>query len=72
MKQLKIRIFSNGMVQTETEGIKGRTCLNYVKVLEQLTGARAVDSDYTAEYYEQENVLGTETDSEIKAGTENE
>ena len=71
MKQLKIRIFSNGMVQTETEGIKGRACLNYVKVLEQLTGARAVDSDYTAEYYEQENVLGTETDSEIKAGTEN-
>ena len=58
MKQLKISIHPDGTVQAATEGIKGKACRDYVKVLEQLTGARAVDSEYTPEYYEQDNVIG--------------
>ncbi len=65
MKQLKIKIFPDGMVQTETEGIKGKACLNYVKVLEMLTGARAVDSDRTPEYYEQENLMEDTVSDEV-------
>ena len=64
MKQLKIRLFRDGKVQGETEGIKGKACLDYVNILEQLTGARAVDSDYTDEYYEQENSLTEENYTE--------
>ena len=60
MKQIQIRIFPDGKVQGETKGIKGRACLDYVDVLEKLTGARAVDSDYTGEYYEADNVLSNE------------
>ncbi len=69
MKQLKIRIFADGKIQSITEGIKGRACLNYLSVLEQLTGARAVDSDYTSEYYEEENILCEETYTDIKNRT---
>ncbi len=68
MKQLKIRIFPDGKVQSETEGIKGKACLNYVSILEQLTGARAVDSDYTDEYYEQDNSLTEENYTENTNG----
>lgn len=68
MKQLKIRLFPDGKVQGETEGIKGKGCLDYVNILEQLTGARAVDSDYTDEYYEQENSLTEENYTENTNG----
>lgn len=66
MKQLKIRICPNGLIQAETEGIKGKACRSYVGILEQLTGARAVDSEYTPEYYEQQN--GVEEVSDLTVG----
>lgn len=67
MKQLKIRIFPNGLIQTETGGIKGKACLSYVKVLEQLTDARPVDSDFTSEYYERDNLLETGEEDMVDA-----
>jgi hypothetical protein len=69
MKQLKIRIFSDGKVQSTTEGIKGKACLNYLGVIEQLTQARAIDSDYTGEYYEGENYLCEDNFEERKLVT---
>ncbi len=68
MKQLKIRIFPDGKVQSETQGVKGKACLNYIGILEQLAGARAVDSDYTGEYYEEENSLEAENYEEGRLG----
>ena len=68
MKQLKISIYSNGTIKAGTEGIKGKACRDYVKVLEQLTGARAVDSGYTSEYYEQDNVIAAYTSVEERNG----
>lgn len=53
-KQIKIRIFPDGKVQAETQGIKGKSCTNYIKILEDILGAEVVDSSYTPEYYEQE------------------
>ncbi len=53
-KQIEIRIFPDGKIETVTHNMKGKTCLKYLQTLEQLLQARVVDSDFTSEYYEQE------------------
>lgn len=54
-KQLKIKLLPNGEVQMETVGIKGKKCLDYVKLLQVLADVKIVNSEYTDEYYELEN-----------------
>ncbi|MEM5007387.1 DUF2997 domain-containing protein [Priestia megaterium] len=51
-KQIKIEISSDGKITAETLGIKGKDCLSYIKLLEQLLDAETVDSEYTNEYFE--------------------
>ena len=68
MKQLRIEIFSDGKVWAQTKGIRGKACRDYVKVLEQLTGARAVDSEYTPEYRLQDNVPELSVTDALEAG----
>ena len=53
-KQIKITIKPDGTIESETIGIKGKACLNYIKKIEQLTNAEVVSSEFTSEYYEQE------------------
>ncbi|WP_043930621.1 DUF2997 domain-containing protein [Bacillus sp. EB01] len=55
-KQLKVQIFSDGQIQAEVLGIKGKKCTDYIKILEELLEAEVVDSEYTSEYYEKEQV----------------
>ena len=50
MKQIKLRIFPDGKVEAETFGIKGKACLDYIAIMEKLTGAVTVDSAFTKEY----------------------
>ncbi len=52
VKQIKIRIFPDGKIESETVGIKGKTCLNYIKEIENLTGANVTKSKFTNEYNE--------------------
>ena len=52
MKQIKLRIYPTGKLEAETNGIKGKACLEYISVLESLTGSDTVDSDFTREYWE--------------------
>ena len=59
-KQLQIRIYPNGKIDAETLGIKGKTCTDYMNVLEELLQARIVDSTYTEEYYQTEIHENTE------------
>lgn len=56
-KQVKIRIFSDGKVQAEVNGVKGKKCTKYINILEELLKSQVVDSEYTKEYFEQENNL---------------
>lgn len=65
MKQIKLRIYTDGKIDAETNGIKGKACLNYISILEQLTGAVTVDSAFTAEYKEQDNTLFGYTETEV-------
>lgn len=53
-KRIKIEINSDGKITAETLGIKGKDCLPYIKLLEQLLDAETVDSAYTNEYFESE------------------
>lgn len=53
-KQIDIRIYRNGRIETVTHNIKGKACLDYIEPLENLLEAKVVDSEFTSEYYEQE------------------
>lgn len=60
-KQLKITLLPNGEIQMQTVGVKGKKCLDYVKMLEVLADARIMKQTLTSEYYEQEeNVYNDE------------
>lgn len=55
-KRVQLRIFPDGRVQAEVQGIKGKACTSYISILEELVKAEAVDSSYTPEYFEKETV----------------
>ena len=54
-KQLKIKILPNGEIQMQTQGIKGKKCLDYVEMLKILADAKIEKQEFTNEYYEQED-----------------
>ncbi len=56
MGKMKIRLFPDGTIQMETEGIKGKRCANYAKVLSRLADAKIESVERTHEYYEQEEL----------------
>lgn len=44
----------DGSVKMETQGIKGKKCLDYLKVLEKLANVKIEKYELTPEYYEEE------------------
>ena len=54
MGKMKIRLFPDGTIQMETEGIKGKRCTDYAKVLAKLADAKIYSIGKTEEYYQQE------------------
>jgi Protein of unknown function (DUF2997) len=55
-KQLRVQIFQDGQIQAEVLGIKGKKCTDYISILEELLEAETIDSEYTSEYYETEEL----------------
>ncbi|MDP4144405.1 MAG: DUF2997 domain-containing protein [Bacillota bacterium] len=55
-KKVKIRIYVDGTIQADVEGVKGKKCTDYIKIIEELLEAKVVDSEYTPEYFENEVV----------------
>ncbi|MED0689187.1 DUF2997 domain-containing protein [Bacillus licheniformis] len=55
-QRIIVEIQQDGQINVETKGIKGPKCRDYIRVLEQLLGAETIDSSYTAEYFETEQV----------------
>ena len=49
-KQVTIRVYPDGRIESETHGIKGKDCLKYIKEIEQLTGAKTYSSQFIEEY----------------------
>lgn len=60
-KNIRIQIFPDGRIQAEVNGIKGKKCTDYIRILEEILGAETIDSSYTPEYYESEELLLSET-----------
>lgn len=54
MGKMKIRLLPDGTIQMETEGIKGKKCMDYAKVLERLADAKVYQMEKTEEFYQQE------------------
>lgn len=51
-QQIKIRIFPDGRIESETINIKGKDCLKKIKDIEQLTDTKVVKSEFTEEYHQ--------------------
>lgn len=51
-KQIKIRIYPDGKIESQTVNIKGKSCLKYIQPLESLLDANVIDSEFTSEYHE--------------------
>lgn len=54
MGKMKVRLFPDGTIQMETEGIKGKRCTDYAKVLAKLADAKISSMEKTEEYYQEE------------------
>lgn len=53
-KKLKIKLLPDGSIEMTTEGIKGKKCVDYIKLLETLTDSKVKKQEFTPEYYEEE------------------
>ena len=53
-KKLKIKLLPNGEIIMETEGVKGKQCLEYVKKVAEMANGKITDTQLTDEYYETE------------------
>ena len=61
MGKIKIRLMPDGSIQMETEGINGKKCMDYAKVLEKLADAKIHSVEKTEEYYQNEVIELDET-----------
>jgi len=55
-KKIQLRIFPDGRVQAEVQGIKGKACTDYIEILEEVLNAEVYESSFTPEYYENQEV----------------
>lgn len=50
-KKVEVKILPNGKIEATTLGVKGKSCLEYIAILEQLLEAKTSESKFTDEYY---------------------
>lgn len=65
-KKLKIKLLPNGEIQMETQGVKGKKCLDYIDVLKKLVDVKITDTQLSQEYYETENEVVSTDNAEIR------
>lgn len=54
MGKMKVRLYPDGTIHMETEGIKGKKCMDMAKVLARLADAKIHSVQTTEEYYQKE------------------
>lgn len=54
--ELEIEITKDGKVHVKTKGVKGKACLAYAKLMQEIIG-KIQSQDLTAEYYEPDSVV---------------
>lgn len=65
-KKLKIKLLPNGEIQMETQGVKGKKCLDYIDVLKKLVDVKITDTQLSQEYYETETEVIHTENAEIR------
>ena len=55
-RRIQLRVYPDGRIEAVVQGVKGKKCTDYIAVLEELLQAETVESAYTPEYYEPEEV----------------
>jgi hypothetical protein len=58
--ELRIEIGKDGKVRVETSGAKGKACLEYIKLVEQIVG-KSLGQERTPEYYEPDSRVEIDT-----------
>lgn len=56
-KRIQLRVYPDGRIEAEVQGVKGKTCTDYIAVLEELLEAETIQSAFTPEYFETEEVV---------------
>ena len=64
-KKLKIKLLPNGEIQMETQGVKGKKCLDYIDVLKKLVDVKITDTQLSQEYYETQSDVTNTADIQI-------
>ena len=64
-KKLKIKLLPNGEIQMETQGVKGKKCLDYIDVLKKLVDVKITETQLSQEYYETESEVTNTADVKI-------
>lgn len=65
-KKLKIRLLPNGEIQMETVGVKGKECLDYIKLLQKLVDVKITKTELKDEYYETDAEITNYENAEIR------
>lgn len=65
-KKLKIKLLPTGEIVMETQGVKGKKCLDYIEVLKKLVNVNITDTQLSQEYYETETEVTNEDRAEIR------
>lgn len=65
-KKLKIKLLPNGEIQMETQGVKGKKCLDYIDILKKLVDVKITDTQLSQEYYETECEVTNADNAEIR------
>ena len=65
-KKLKIRLRPNGEIEMETVGVKGKECLDYIKLLQKLTEVKISKTELKDEKYETETQIINCENAEIR------
>ncbi len=65
-KKLQIKLLPNGQIHMETQGVKGKKCLDYIELLKKLVDVKIQDTQLTQEYYETEETVSADNSAEIR------
>lgn len=65
-KKLQIKLLPNGEIHMETQGIKGKKCLDYIDIVKEMVQGKIIDKKITKEYYETETEITTDENQELR------
>lgn len=67
-QRITVRVGRDGQITAETQGIKGKACLPYIALLENMLEAETVDSDYTSDFYDAASITQVSQNKDLTTG----